>query len=148
MVLENDFKEFLELFDKNKVKYLLVGGYAVVFHGYNRYTKDMDVWVEISPENAIRIVQSLQEFGMDSLGLTEEDFQKAGTFVQIGCPPVRIDIINSVAGLDFASAYASRTIETIGGVRVSMISLEDLRKNKLACGRTQDLLDYEKLGEK
>jgi predicted nucleotidyltransferase len=147
MVLEKDFKEFLELLNRNAVKYLLIGGYAVVAHGYSRYTKDMDIWVEMSLENATRIVKTLEDFGMGSLGLTEQDFLEPGTFVQIGYPPVRIDILNKVAGLDFEAAYASRKEHTIDGVRVWLIGLDDLRKNKLASGRTQDLLDYEKLGE-
>jgi predicted nucleotidyltransferase len=146
MVLEKDFKEFLELLNRNAVKYLLIGGYAVVAHGYSRYTKDMD-WVEMSLENATRIVKTLEDFGMGSLGLTEQDLLEPGTFVQIGYPPVRIDILNKVAGLDFEAAYASRKEHTIDGVRVWLIGLDDLRKNKLASGRTQDLLDYEKLGE-
>jgi hypothetical protein len=147
MVLEKDFKEFLELLNRNAVKYLLIDGYAVVAHGYSRYTKDMDIWVEMSLENATRIVKTLEDFGMGSLGLTEQDFLEPGTFVQIGYPPVRIDILNKVAGLDFEAAYASRKEHTIDGVRVWLIGLDDLRKNKLASGRTQDLLDYEKLGE-
>ena len=147
MVLEKDFREFLELLGRNRVKYLLIGGYAVVAHGYPRYTKDMDIWVEVSQDNAARILKTLEDFGMASLGLSEQDFLEPGTFVQIGYPPVRIDILNKVAGLDFEAAYASRIEQTIDGVSVSLIGLEDLRKNKLASGRTQDLLDYEKLGE-
>jgi len=148
MVLEKDFKEFLELLGRNGVKYLPIGGYAVVAHGYSRYTKDMDIWVDISSDNAAKIVKTLQDFGMASLGLAEPDFLEPDTFIQIGLPPVRIDILNTVAGLDFATAYTSRIQQEIDGVQVSLIGLDDLRKNKLASGRTQDLLDYEKLGEK
>ncbi len=99
MVLEKDFKEFLELLGRNGVKYLLIGGYAVVAHGYSRYAKDMDIWVDISSDNAAKIVKTLQDFGMASLGLAEPDFLEPGTFIQIGHPPVRIDILNTVAGL-------------------------------------------------
>jgi hypothetical protein len=129
------------------VRYLVVGGYAVALHGYPRYTKDLDIWIESNPENAQALVLALTQFGMASLGLTETDFLDPEQVVQIGYPPNRIDILSTVSGLEFTSCYAQRVKTILDGVEVNFIDLENLRKNKKASGRLQDLADLENLGE-
>ncbi|HEX8265796.1 MAG TPA: DUF6036 family nucleotidyltransferase [Pyrinomonadaceae bacterium] len=146
-MLNPDFREFVELLNSNSVKYLIVGGYAVAFHGHPRYTKDLDVWLELSEENAERVVQALRDFGFGSLNFTKEDFLLTGQVVQLGYPPSRIDLINSPDGVDFAECFASRIEIEIEGLKISIIDLENLKKNKKASGRLQDLADLEKLGE-
>lgn len=146
-MFNQDFKEFIESLNANRVRYLVVGGYAVALHGYPRYTKDLDIWIESSPENAQALVLALTQFGMASLGLTEADFLDPEQVVQIGYPPNRIDIISTVSGLEFTSCYAQRVKTILDGVEINFIDLENLRKNKKASGRLQDLADLENLGE-
>jgi len=146
-MFNQDFKEFIESLNANRVHYLVVGGYAVALHGYPRYTKDLDIWIESSPENAQALVQALTQFGMESLGLTESDFLDPEQVVQIGYPPNRIDILSTVSGLEFNSCFAQRVKTMLDGVEVNFINLENLRKNKKASGRLQDLADLENLGE-
>jgi hypothetical protein len=144
-VLNQDFKEFIQSLNDNAVRYLLVGGYAVALHGYPRYTKDLDVWVESTAENAARIIKALQQFGFGSLDLKESDFTTPDQVVQLGYPPNRIDILTSLTGVEFSDCYASRVTEEIDGISVSFIDLENLKKNKKAAGRHQDLADVENL---
>ncbi len=144
-MLNQDFKEFVQSLNENKVRYLVIGGYAVAFHGHPRYTKDLDVWVESGPENAARVVKALEQFGFASLGLKAEDFLAADQIIQMGLPPSRIDILTSVEGIEFESCYAARVPAVIDGIRVDFIDLENLKKNKRAAGRAQGLADLEKL---
>jgi hypothetical protein len=144
-VLNQDFKEFIQSLNDNAVRYLLVGGYAVALHGYPRYTKDLDVWVESTTENAARIIKALQQFGFGSLDLKESDFTTPDQVVQLGYPPNRIDMLTSLSGVEFSKCFASRVTEEIDGVPVSFIDLENLKKNKKATGRHQDLADVENL---
>jgi hypothetical protein len=146
-MFNQDFKEFIESLNANRVRYLVVGGYAVALHGYPRYTKDLDIWIESNPENAQALVLALTQFGMASLGLTETDFLDPEQVVQIGYPPNRIDILSTVSGLEFTSCYAQRVKTILDGVEVNFIDLENLRKNKKASGLLQDLADLENLGE-
>jgi hypothetical protein len=145
MELNQDFREFFVLLNKNDVRYLIVGGYAVAFHGHPRYTKDIDVWVDATPENAARLVQSLQDFGFSSLGLQVEDFLIPGYTIQLGVAPNRIDLLTSARGLDFETCFASRVETAIGDVTVHMIGLDHLKQNKRVAGRFQDLADLEHL---
>jgi hypothetical protein len=144
-VLNQDFKEFFQSLNANHVHYLVVGGYAVAFHGHPRYTKDIDIWIEMSPENAANIVTALDQFGFGSLGLKNEDFLVPDQIIQLGYPPNRIDLLNTVPGVDFAACYASRLQVKVDGVLVNFIDLENLKKNKQASGRHQDLADLENL---
>jgi hypothetical protein len=146
-MLNRDFREFIELLDSNKVKYLVLGGYAVAFHGHPRYTKDLDIWLETSEDNALRVLRALEEFGFGGMGLTKEDFLQKGQVIQLGFPPNRIDLINSPSGVDFTECYSSRIEIEFDGLKISVIDLENLKKNKKASGRLQDLADLEKLGE-
>ncbi len=144
-MLNQDFKEFIESLNANQVRYLVVGGYAVAVHGHPRYTKDMDIWIEVSPENATNMLKALEQFGFGSLGLTAADFLTNDQIVQLGNPPNRIELFTALPGVDFAACYPSRVEIEIDGVRVSFIDLENLKKNKRAAGRHQDLADLENL---
>jgi predicted nucleotidyltransferase len=144
-VLNQDFKEFIRSLNDNGVKYLVVGGYAVAFHGHPRYTNDLDVWVEVSLKNAERLVKAIRDFGFDSLGLAVDDFMVADQVIQLGYPPNRIDLIAEVDGIKFEDCYPSRVKIDIDHVRVEFIDLENLKKNKKASGRHQDLADLENL---
>lgn len=144
-MLNRDFKEFIQSLNDNHVRYLVVGGYAVAFHGHPRYTKDIDIWVEMTQENAEKVVKSLEQFGFGTLGLREEDFLIPDQIIQLGYPPSRIDLINTLSGVDFATCYTSRVQIDIEGVMVNFIDLENLKKNKQASGRHQDLADIESL---
>ncbi|MEO6589246.1 MAG: hypothetical protein ABIP06_08050 [Pyrinomonadaceae bacterium] len=123
-MLKRDFREFVESLNSNKVKYLLVGGYAIAFHGHPRYTKDLDVWLELSEENAANVMKALKDFGFGDLDVSKEDFLHEGMVVQLGYPPNRIDLVNSPDGVDFAECYASRIEIEIGELKISVIDFE------------------------
>jgi predicted nucleotidyltransferase len=144
-VLNQDFKEFIQSLNDNRVRHLVVGGYAVALHGHPRYTKDIGIWIELSPGNAANMISALEAFGFASLGLKETDFLTPGQVIQLGQPPSRIDLLCTVSGVDFAACHESRVTVEIDGVPVDFIGLEDLRKNKAASGRYQDLADLENL---
>jgi hypothetical protein len=144
-MINKDFKEFIELLNKNNVRYLVVGGYALAFHGYPRYTKDIDFWVWVNEKNAENIVKALQEFGFSSLDINEQDFLSPGYVVQLGQPPSRIDLLTSVTGLDFDECYVSKVQIDIQGLKIDFIDMENFKKNKKAVGRYQDLADLENL---
>jgi hypothetical protein len=145
MVLNKDFREFIALLNANKVKYLIVGGYAVGFHGYPRYTKDLDIWILVSEENAEYILAALNQFGFGSMDLKREDFLNPENFIQLGYPPNRIDLVMSCDGLEFESSYQSKITIEADGIEINFIDLDNLRKNKLASGRPQDLADLDNL---
>ncbi|MFH1295747.1 MAG: DUF6036 family nucleotidyltransferase [Bacteroidota bacterium] len=148
MVLNKDFREFIGSLNTNDVQYLIVGGYAVGLHGYPRYTKDLDVWLLSSDENADQIMKALSAFGMDGIGLKKEDFLKTDEFIQIGYPPNRIDLVLSCDGVDFTTCYQSRLVVEVDGLIINFIDLENLKKNKKATGRLQDLADLDNLEAK
>ena len=145
MIIDRNFKEFIQLLNKNEVKYLIVGGYAVALHGHPRYTKDLDIWIYVDMDNAERLITTLHEFGFISLDLKSDDFLTYGNVVQIGSPPNRIDLLTSVDGVEFDSCYESRFEVEIEGLKINFINLEDLKINKKASGRYQDLADLENL---
>ena len=144
-MINKDFKEFIELLNKNNVRYLVVGGYALAFHGHPRYTKDIDFWLWVNQANAKNIIKALEEFGFSSLDLNENDFLRPGYVVQLGQPPARIDLLTSVTGLDFEECYETRNHIEIQGSEIDIIDLESFKKNKIAVGRHQDLADLENL---
>ena len=144
-MFNQDFKEFIESLNDKQVRYLVIGGYAVALHGHPRYTKDLDIWVERSHENAQALIQALVQFGMGSLGLSEEDFLTPDQVVQIGYPPNRIDILVSISGVEFPECFDRRVEVLLDGVNVHFIDLEHLKQNKKASGRLQDLADLENL---
>jgi len=146
MALNQDFKELLQLFNANDVRYLVVGGYAVSFHGYPRYTKDIDIWIDMRNDNAARLVKALDDFGFGSLGLKPEDFLIPDRIVQLGYPPNRVDLLTTVPGVEFAECYAARVqVKIDDELSANFIDLDNLKKNKKASGRTQDLADLENL---
>lgn len=145
--LPPDFKEFLQLLDAEGVEYLLVGGYAVGFYGHPRATGNMDIWVASSEENAKRVVQSLRAFGFQSPKLSTKLFTEVSQIVRMGLPPMRLELLTEIDGVEFAECYARRHRETIDGVGVNLIALADLRKYKAASGRHKDLADLEELPE-
>ncbi len=144
-MLNQDFKEFIQSLNDNEVHYLVAGGYAVALHGFPRYTKDLDIWIEASPENATRIIKALDQFGFSSLGLKESDFLVEDQIIQLGYAPNRIDILTSLPGVDFTTCYQTRFHLSVEEIEVDFIDLENLRKNKKASGRFQDLADLENL---
>jgi hypothetical protein len=144
-VLNPDFKEFIQSLNNSRVRYLVIGAYAVALHGYPRYTKDLDIWIDMTPENAANMVEALVHFGFGSLGLQAADFLVPEQIVQLGYPPNRIDLITTPPGVDFETCYPSRLRVEIDDATVNFIDLENLRKNKRAAGRLQDLADLENL---
>ncbi len=147
MEIRNDFKELLELFNRHKVEYLIVGGYALAFHGAPRFTGDIDLFVRPVRENGECILAALNEFGFGSLDLSENDFTTPGKVIQLGLPPIRIDIITSISGLSWEKADMGKVLGKYGGTSVYFISREDFIANKKATGRKKDAADIEALGE-
>ena len=146
MELDPNFSEFIGLLHARDARFLIVGDYAVGFHGHPRYTADLDVWLLIERANAQAVVAALGDFGFGGLGLSEQDFVAEGQVIQLGYPPLRIDLLTSIDGVDFDDAYGRRVEVDLAGVTVPFISLMDLRRNKQASGRTQDLADLEAAG--
>lgn len=144
-MLSKEFIEFIELLNAHNVRYLVVGGYAVALHGHPRYTKDLDVWIELSPKNAENIINALEEFGFGSLGLKTEDFLERDQIIQLGYPPNRIDILTTLKDIQFNDCYKEKVEIQIQGIKINFIDLENLKLNKRATGRPQDLADAENL---
>ncbi len=145
ITLPPDFREFLSLLKANKVKYLLIGGYAVGYHGYPRATYDMDIWIAVEPDNAEKIVTALKEFGFDTPELTTGLFLQDRRIVRMGVPPLRLEILTEISGVEFKECYSQRTTDIIDDVEVNFISLHHLKINKKASGRHKDLDDLEHL---
>lgn len=144
-MLNNDYKEMLQELSAGKVKFLLVGAYALAAHGYPRATIDLDIWVMPSQENAKAVLQALANFGAPLEGITQKDFEEEGTVFQIGVAPRRIDIITGASGLQFEEAFRNAITMDIEGIPVHVPSIDDLIRNKKATGRTKDLADVEAL---
>ena len=145
MVLSKDFKEFIQLLNENEVKYLIVGGYAVGFHGYPRYTRDLDIWIWVSEVNAEKILAALNQFGFGGVGLHKTDFLKFDRFIQLGYPPNRIDILTSCDGVEFTDCHKNKVEVQVDNLTIAFIDLKNLRKNKKASGRPQDIADLDNL---
>jgi len=144
-MLNEDYKEMLQILLKNKVKFLVVGAYAMGAYGYPRATGDFDIWVEASSANSKKMYQSLSEFGTPLSELTQDTFTEKGIIFQIGVAPRRIDIITAIDGVDFGQAYSDRQDILINDIKVPFISKKDLIKNKESTGREKDKLDAEYL---
>lgn len=144
--LDQDYKEFIRLLNAHGVRYMVVGGYAVAYHGHIRQTGDIDVWVEISEENAARLVQVMRAFGFGNM-YREADFLQPGHFIQLGVAPVRIDILNEVDGVMFADCFSAVEATIWDGVPINFIGLADLRKNKSSTGRRKDAADLRNLNK-
>ncbi|HEX6182407.1 MAG TPA: hypothetical protein VFZ44_00755 [Pyrinomonadaceae bacterium] len=142
-LLPPDFREFLRLLNSHNIRYLLVGGYAVGYYGYPRATADMDIWVETGAGNVEKLIAALAEFGFT--GVEPELFAKDKQVLRMGVPPLRIELLTSVSGVEFEDCYPARTVAILDEVEVSLISLENLKTNKAASGRYKDLNDLEHL---
>lgn len=147
MEVQKDFKEFLALLNAHEVDFMIVGGYALAYHGAPRYTGDIDVFIKPDSKNAKRIMKVLEEFGFSSLELSIDDFKKEDSVVQLGLPPVRIDIITSISGVTWEQADASKEPGKYGEVPVFYIGKNQYVANKRATGRAKDIADIEALGE-
>ena len=145
MVLDKNFKEFIELLNVHNVKFLIIGGYAVNFHGYPRYTKDMDFWIWLNPENVHNLMKALKDFGFGSVGLTESDFMHPTNIIQLGYEPLRIDILMELEQCNFEECYQRRTQINFDNVIVDFLNIDDLIDVKKIAGRLQDLADAENL---
>ena len=145
MHLNKDFREFIELLNSNGVEYLIVGAFAVAWHGHPRFTADIDFLIRASSANAGQILNTLTEFGFGSLEISVEDLNRPNQVVQLGAKPNRIDIITSIDGVEFEQAWGRRVIGAIDGISVSIIGLEDLLRNKESTGRSKDAGDAEEL---
>ena len=143
--MNSDFKELLKTFNDYQVKYLVIGGYAVMKYTEPRYTKDLDIWVKADKENAAGVYKALQGYGAPLTGMSEDDFAHEGYFYQIGVAPVRIDILMSIEGIGFDEAWENRVESDVGGIQAFFISKRDLIKSKRATGRPQDIIDAELL---
>ena len=139
-----DFKELLRIFNENGVRYLLVGAYAVMIYSEPQFTKDLDIWVDATVDNSAKVFDSLKAFGAPLEGLSPDDFASSG-FFQMGRSPIRIDILMSVYGLDFESAWRNRKPGDFDGIRVNYLGRDDLITNKKESARPQDLLDLESI---
>ena len=144
-MLNQNFREFIQSLNDNDVRYLVVGGYAVAYHGHPRYTKDIDLWIWLDKGNAQRTIQALVQFGFGSLELRPDDFLLPDQIIQLGYPPERIDLLTTLPGVVFEECYANRVEVDVDGVALTFIDLENLKKNKRASGRLQDLADLENL---
>jgi predicted nucleotidyltransferase len=145
-MFDPSFIEFLVLLNKYKVEYLLIGGIAVNLYGYSRTTGDMDIWINSTNENGEKLVKAVDEFGYDATELAEKNFEELDVFF-LGEPPFRIDILNKMQGLKFPASFEKRKIVEHEGVKIDLLSLEDLKVNKLLSGRHKDLDDLENLSK-
>ena len=143
--LTTDFREFLRSLNEHRVDYLVVGGYAVSYHGYPRVTGDIDVWVRPTPENADRVVRALVAFGFGVQALTPELFVAPDSLVRMGLPPNRIEVMTTISGVTFEACWVGRVEDVWDGVPVHILSLADLKANKRASGRLKDQADLDEL---
>jgi hypothetical protein len=143
--LHPDFKEFLKLLNSAGTEYLVVDGYAVAYHGHPRATGDLDIWVAVTPDNARRVADSLRRFEFSQSSVAPEMFLTEGQVIRMGVPPLRIELLTGISGVEFSACYSKRIIAEVEGVSVPLINLEDLKANKLAAGRLKDLGDLKEL---
>jgi len=151
LLAKQDYRDMLQTFNDEGVKFMVIGGMAAMLHGYVRATKDLDLWILADRDNAARVVRALKKFGAPTDDISEKDFEREGVIFQIGVEPVRIDITTTIEGIKFDEAYPNIKFEEINGIDIPLISIHDLIKNKKVSGRMQDLLDVmnlEKILEK
>lgn len=148
MNIQPDFKELLRLLEKHKVEYMIIGGYAVAFFGYPRFTKDIDIFFEISRDNICNLMQALIEFGFPQNDLEENIFLSKGNVITFGIAPVRVDLLNEIDGVEFIDAKGRRVRGKYGDIEVYFIGKEDLIKNKISTERLHDKADAEELRDK
>ena len=144
-MLSKDFREFVSLLKECDAEYMIVGGYAVGIHGYPRFTGDLDIWLNPTPTNAIKVLKAITEFGFASFNLTMDDLTKEDNVIQFGQPPLRIDLLTTIDGVRFDSCFSNRKEMTFDGLTMNFIGYHDLVKNKKASGRHKDLDDLENI---
>ena len=142
-MFEKDFLDFIQLLNIHNVEYMIVGAHALAFHGRPRYTGDLDIWIKPSANNAKKMIAVLKDFGFGSLNFKEEDFLKENYVTQLGYPPLRVDILNDISGVNFDEAYLKRTIGEYESLLIPFISIDDFIKNKEATGRIKDAADID-----
>lgn len=142
---QKDFEDFINLCNKYELQYLVIGGFAVSIHGYPRTTKDLDVCINKTEENATKMVEILKDFGFKSLNFKMEDFLKDNMIAQLGYEPIRIDILNDLNGVDFNEAFLNKRIVNMNGIPTNFIGFNELIRNKESAGRDEDLFDVKKL---
>ncbi len=147
MILNQDFKEFIQLLNEHDVEYLIVGGFALAIHGYPRFTQDIDFWIWMDRGNAVKTINVLKDFGFSSLNLKVEDLLNEENVIQLGYPPNRIDLITKIDGVSFKDAFKSKKVFKYKDHEMNFIGMDHLIQNKKASGRLQDLADVEKLEE-
>ncbi|MEK6753751.1 MAG: nucleotidyl transferase AbiEii/AbiGii toxin family protein [Chloroflexota bacterium] len=147
MFVNSDFSDLLRIFNAHNVKYLVIGGYAVVQYAEPRFTKDLDVLISTDVANAEAVYNALREFGAPLAGLTPKDFSEEGFFFQMGVPPIRVDVLMGIPGVNFDNCWKRRMEVDFDELKVIFISREDLIASKLAAGRPQDLIDADLLSE-
>jgi hypothetical protein len=145
MTLDPDFEDFIKLLNQHEVDYMIIGGYAMAFHGKPRYTGDLDIWIDISESNAKKMLIVIKDFGFSSLNFEKEDFLRENLINQLGYPPLRIDILTRIDGINFRDAYPQKQVIVIEDFMANYIGLNDLIQNKNASGRQQDLVDVNTL---
>jgi predicted nucleotidyltransferase len=146
--LPRDFQDFLKLLNEGRIRYVVIGGYAVAYHGYVRYTGDLDIFVEISEANAVKLVSALRAFGFELPKLKPALFLKKGRIIRLGSEPMRLEILNEIDGVSFEECFRHRRRSRIAGLSINFIDLPRLLKNKRASGRQKDLADVEALTAK
>ena len=147
MEIQQDFKDLLKCFSEHGVEFIIVGGYALAYHGAPRFTGDLDLFIHSSPDNAKRVLRALDQFGFSFPNLSEDDFRSPGKVIQLGVPPIRIDLITSISGVSWDAANAHKEAAHYGDVAVFYLGKAEFIKNKSATGRKKDLADLEALGE-
>ncbi|MGA1843243.1 MAG: nucleotidyltransferase [bacterium] len=147
MLTNSDFRELLNLFERHEIRFLVVGGYAVMKYSEPRFTKDLDLWIATDPENARAVYAALKEFGAPLANLTADDFTHRAYFYQMGRPPLRVDIMMSIPGIEFEEAWKNREVVELDELKIPFISRSDLIRSKEASGRPQDRIDIDKLRE-
>src|SRR4030042_5417839 len=147
MLSNSDLRELLNLFEKHKIRYLVVGAYAVMKYSEPRFTKDLDLWIATDTENAVSVYAALKEFGAPLSNLTSDDFTHQDYFYQMGIPPLRVDIMMSIPGVEFEEAWKNREVVELDNLKIPFISRSDLIRAKAASGRPQDKIDIDRLKE-
>lgn len=143
--MNSDFKDLLRIFVEQEVRFLVVGGYAVIHYAQPRYTKELDLWIEPTVENARKLMRAFQSFGLPLVGLEESDFAEPGTQFSVGVPPCEIDLLTTIPGLEFSSCWENRVTSEEDGIVVPYLGKADLVEAKRTAGRPQDLADLEEL---
>ena len=145
--LDPNFRDFIGLLNSDGVRYLLLGGYAVNYHGHHRFTGDIDFWIAIDPENRQGVSAALQQFGFPAESVKPDSFAEPGKVHMFGVRPLRVDLLTGPSGVEFDECYERRVTDTLDGVEVSIISLGDLRRNTIASGQDKDISDLKRLPE-